>query len=62
MYDQGRLIDFFDDYSPYMEDEGMKLYDGIPDSGKHHLCIHLFHCPVCDYDTQITIKEQKERN
>ncbi|WP_341540268.1 hypothetical protein [Melghiribacillus thermohalophilus] len=59
MSDQGRVIDFFDDYSPYMEDEGMKWLDGVADSARRHLCIHLFHCPQCDYDIQIAIQERK---
>ena len=32
MQDQGRLADFFDDYSPYMPIDLMKLEDGFPDN------------------------------
>jgi hypothetical protein len=55
--DSGRLIDFFDDYSAYMEIDLMKMEDGYPDSVSGNKCPHLYHCPACQKDEVIFIKE-----
>lgn len=47
MDDGGRLMDFFDDYSPYLEIDGMKKSDGILDDLKYHQCPHVFVCITC---------------
>ena len=57
MVDSGRLIDFFDDYSPYMEIDLMKMEDGFPDSNSGQKCPHLYTCPSCHNDDVIFIKE-----
>ena len=57
MLDSGRLIDFFDDYSPYMEIDLMKMEDGIPDTNSGQKCPHLYTCPSCHNDDVIIIKE-----
>jgi hypothetical protein len=57
MVDSGRLIDFFDDYSPYMEIDLMKMEDGYPDSNSGQKCPHLYTCPSCLNDEVIFIKE-----
>jgi hypothetical protein len=57
MVDSGRLIDFFDDYSPYMEIDLMKMEDGYPDSNSGQKCPHLYTCPSCHNDDVIFIKE-----
>ncbi|WP_456271947.1 hypothetical protein [Bacillus sp. AK031] len=40
--DQGRIYDYYDDYSAYMDIDEIKLADGIPDSSQAEECIHLF--------------------
>ncbi|WHY01996.1 hypothetical protein [Neobacillus sp. DY30] len=57
MVDSGRLIDFFDDYSPYMEIDLMKMEDGFPDTNSGQKCPHLYTCPACHNDDVIFIKE-----
>jgi len=57
MLEAGRLIDFFDDYSPYMEIDLMKLEDGYPDTNSGEKCPHLYKCPACQKDEVIFIKE-----
>jgi hypothetical protein len=57
MVDSGRLIDFFDDYSPYMEIDLMKMEDGFPDTNSGQKCPHLYTCPSCHNDDVIFIKE-----
>ncbi|MEH7112559.1 hypothetical protein V7124_09305 [Neobacillus niacini] len=57
MQDSGRLMDFYDDYSPYMEIDLMKMEDGYPDTHSGKKCPHLFTCPSCQKDEVIFIKE-----
>ncbi len=57
MLDSGRLIDYFDDYSPYMEIDLMKMEDGFPDTNSGQKCPHLYTCPSCHNDDVIFIKE-----
>ncbi|MRG86904.1 hypothetical protein [Salinibacillus xinjiangensis] len=58
MVDRGRLIDYFDDYSPYLEDEDAKLVDGFLETKSNHLCVHVYHCLSCDSEVEVTIEEQ----
>ncbi|MDQ0153721.1 hypothetical protein [Robertmurraya andreesenii] len=57
MEDSGRVMDFYDDYSPYMPIDQMKLEDGYPEDYKNEQCPHLFKCPTCGFDTIIFIHE-----
>ncbi len=52
MFDQGRIYDFYDDYSPYMDIDVIKLADGDPVSSQKDECVHLFKCPNCGFDVQ----------
>lgn len=45
--DQGKLSDYFDDYSPYMDIDLLKLEDGYPESYRSSQCVHLYVCPQC---------------
>ncbi|KXG10050.1 hypothetical protein PNH38_09855 [Anoxybacillus rupiensis] len=55
--DHGKITDYFDDYSPYMEIDTMKKVDGYPMTLKHHECVHLFYCPQCRIEEVRFIKE-----
>jgi hypothetical protein len=57
MMESGRLMDFYDDYSPYMEIDLMKLEDGYPDTNSDHKCPHMYRCPVCNKEEVFLIKE-----
>lgn len=57
MEDSGKLSDFFDDYSAYMENDDLKFEDGFPHDLKNKECPHLFTCPNCGHDEVIMIKE-----
>lgn len=57
MQEQGRLADFFDDYSPYMPIDLMKLEDGYPDNYRNGECPHIFICDNCGYKQVYFIKE-----
>lgn len=47
MNDSGRYMDQFDDYSPYLDIDGMKKLDGIENDLENHTCPHVFDCPSC---------------
>jgi hypothetical protein len=57
MRESGRLMDYYDDYSPYMEIDLMKMEDGYPDTYSGHKCPHLYRCLQCHNDDVIFIKE-----
>lgn len=57
MIDQGRIMDYYDDYSPYMDIDLMKIEDGFPDSYTQQKCPHLYNCPHCFHDQVVLIKE-----
>ncbi len=57
MMEKGRIMDYYDDYSAYMDIELMKMEDGFPESFKHHQCPHLYSCPNCLTDEVILIME-----
>ncbi|AMX84480.1 hypothetical protein GS3922_12860 [Geobacillus subterraneus] len=57
MEDQGKITDYFDDYSPYMDADIMKFVDGYPRTYTNHECVHLFYCPHCREEEVRFIKE-----
>ncbi len=50
-------MDYYDDYSPYMDIDLMKMEDGYPDSCKNYQCPHLYSCPNCLTNEVILIME-----
>ncbi|TXC89746.1 hypothetical protein FS935_15380 [Metabacillus litoralis] len=57
MEDQGKVIDYFDDYSAYMDIDVMKLFDGYEKSLENHECIHYFYCLGCQHQETKSIGE-----
>lgn len=57
MSDQGRVMDYYDDYSAYMPIDQMKLEDGQYDDFETQKCPHLVYCPQCGYEAAYLIKE-----
>jgi hypothetical protein len=57
MIDSGKVMDYYDDYSAYMEIDQLKLEDGYPSNYKNEQCAHLFSCPSCAEDRVIFINE-----
>jgi len=55
--DHGRIMDFYDDYSAYMEIDQLKLEDGYPDTNAQHKCPHLYSCMKCNQDQIVFITE-----
>lgn len=55
--DSGRIIDYFDDYSAYMQIDDMKKIDGIQTTFQNKECAHLFYCINCHNQEIKIIKE-----
>lgn len=51
MKDSGPIVNFLDDYSPYLSSDITQLIDGAP----HDQCVHLFSCENCQYDKRIRV-------
>lgn len=56
MEDQGREAEFYDEYSPYMPIDQMKLEDGYPDDYVKEKCPHLYKCNDCGANKVFLIK------
>ncbi|KGX85295.1 hypothetical protein [Pontibacillus litoralis] len=57
MNNQGRVADYFDEYSPYLQDEGLKMIDGDSCSSLNHTCVHLLYCFNCGNEQSYAIEE-----
>lgn len=55
--DAGKLTDYLDDYSAYMDIDIMKLFDGVEQSLEVHQCVHLFYCSHCQQEQLCITKE-----
>ncbi|GIN62821.1 hypothetical protein J27TS8_28140 [Robertmurraya siralis] len=57
LVDAGKVMDFYDDYSPYMPIDLLKLEDGYSNDYKSEQCPHLLQCPQCGIDKVVFIQE-----
>ncbi|QED47109.1 hypothetical protein [Cytobacillus dafuensis] len=57
LMDNGRIMDYYDDYSPYMPIDQMKMEDGYPADYENRECPHLLKCAVCGMNVVRLIKE-----
>lgn len=55
--DKGRIMDYYDDYSPYMPIDQMKLENGYDNDFQDELCAHLLKCPQCGMDELVFLQE-----
>ncbi|MBA2174587.1 hypothetical protein H0266_06650 [Halobacillus locisalis] len=49
MYDRGRVTDFLDEYSPYLDLDYTDLVDGELNSSVTEECVHYFVCEECGF-------------
>lgn len=52
MIDQGPIVNYLDDYSPYLSNDITQMVDGAP----HDKCMHLYKCENCDHDKRVEIE------
>jgi hypothetical protein len=57
MDDFGKVMDYYDDYSAYLETDIQKQTDGDPQSVEQHVCQHLLSCSQCGSDEVVAIYE-----
>ena len=57
MKDQGKFMDYADDYSAYLDIDLLKQNDGFPKSLEKGQCPHLLQCQNCGHDEVILIQE-----
>ncbi|QZY57242.1 hypothetical protein [Crassaminicella profunda] len=55
MENRGTVVEFLDDYSPYLAMDITQLVDGAA----HDQCVHLFYCEECKYDKRVSIQRIK---
>ncbi|MDN4075766.1 MULTISPECIES: hypothetical protein [Fictibacillus] len=55
--DLGKLSDYFDDYSPYVDSDGLKLENGYPADFKDGQCPHMYYCRICRHEMIMFISE-----
>lgn len=58
LHDSGKVSDYYDDYSAYMDIDGLKLENGYPDDLKKRICFHLFSCTSCGHDQIVEVYEE----
>lgn len=57
LIDEGRMSDYFDDYSPYMEIDLMRVEDGYSQNYQYGQCYHLLQCPSCGRQETYVVQE-----
>lgn len=55
MVDKGPLVNYLDNYSPYLVDEVTHLVDGVTGDK----CLHIYQCPACYYQEKLSIERKK---
>lgn len=56
--DMGRVMDYYDDYSAYMEIDQLKLEDGFPTTYRNETCPHFYRCASCSHE-EVRIHHEK---
>lgn len=55
--DHGKITDYLDDYSSYLDIDMTKMVDGDSESLENDQCLHYFYCNHCHYDVVKIIDE-----
>lgn len=55
--DNGRVMDYYDDYSPYMPIDLLKLEDGYEQDFREQKCPHFLKCSACGQEKVVFIQE-----
>ena len=57
MEDMGKVVDYYDDYSAYLDTDLQKKTDGYHHSAEQNICPHLLCCAQCAKDQVVSILE-----
>ena len=55
MVDKGPMVNYMDEYSPYLLDDVTHLVDGV----KRDECVHLYQCPKCNKKQLYSIERKR---
>lgn len=53
MVDKGRICDYYDNYSSYLDFDITEKIDNVD----HSKCVHLYYCEDCNNDKRIAISK-----
>ncbi|EOW9529999.1 hypothetical protein ACO11K_003771 [Bacillus cytotoxicus] len=56
LQDYGKVVDYIDDYSAYMDQELLTAVDGLTAQNSERYCTHLFYCATCNTDTEMVVE------
>ncbi len=57
VFDAGRYMDYFDNYSAYLDIDDTKMANGIENDFADSKCPHLLYCPHCSEQSIMLITE-----
>lgn len=55
LQDYGKLVDYMDDYSPYMDQELLTEVDGLTMNNSQQYCVHVMYCGTCGHQTEVAV-------
>ncbi|KEK24307.1 hypothetical protein [Bacillus gaemokensis] len=56
LQDYGKVVDYIDDYSAYMDQDLLIQVDGLTFDNSRQYCAHFFYCGRCDTQTEMIVK------
>lgn len=55
MQDHGRMVDYYDKYSPYLDENITNKVDGLTAQENEKECLHLFYCGQCEKEQYVSV-------
>ncbi|CAM4189613.1 hypothetical protein [Bacillus manliponensis] len=55
LQDYGKVVDYIDDYSAYMDQELLTAVDGLTVNNSQRYCMHVMYCGACGQQTEVAI-------
>ncbi|WP_459500417.1 hypothetical protein [Bacillus sp. C1] len=56
LQDYGKVVDYIDDYSAYMDQDLLRAVDGLTGENAEQYCVHVFYCGACGIQTEKRVK------
>ncbi|MEN1937024.1 hypothetical protein AAIE21_15855 [Paenibacillus sp. 102] len=56
LQDYGKVVDYIDDYSAYMDQDLLTAVDGLTGENSEEYCVHVFYCGTCGTQTEQMVK------
>lgn len=55
MQDYGKVVDYVDAYSAYMDQKLLTEVDGLTLNNSQQYCLHVMYCGTCGYQTEAAV-------